>query len=328
MSNELVVIEKENALELFTNKDKFELLLENLESKLVDFDHDMSTGVSRKRTASFAAAFAKTKTYIDGEGKKLVDDLKKLPKEIDSTRKMCRDRLDEMKVKARQPLTEWEAEQESIKAEQERQDLIKIIDSDFDNAKEMMIEHFAILERKEAERKAAEEKARIEYEERIQREAKENAEREAQLEIERQARKAALDIERAELERKQAIERQAQLEREAQESARRAELEKQRQIELEEQRKIQEEQRLRQEEMSRLQAIEQARIDEINRQNAEKLAQEEEYRKREENKRHVGAIRKQSKEALMREVGVDEETAKAIVMAIIKGSIPNVKINY
>ncbi len=44
------------------------------------------------------------------------------------------------------------------------------------------------------------------------------------------------------------------------------------------------------------------------------------------NKKHIGKIRKEAKESLMSHV--DEKAAKAIVMAITRGEIANVTINY
>lgn len=49
--------------------------------------------------------------------------------------------------------------------------------------------------------------------------------------------------------------------------------------------------------------------------------------KREANTKHIGKIRKEAKEAIMK-LGGDEALAKSIVMAISNGIIPNVVINY
>lgn len=73
-------------------------------------------------------------------------------------------------------------------------------------------------------------------------------------------------------------------------------------------------------------AAAQAKQDELDRQAKEKADAQAEQERREANKRHVGGIRKQAKESLMK--FVDEKTAKAIVMAIHAGDIENVTINY
>tara|TARA_R110000851_G_scaffold154024_1_gene296128 strand:+ start:640 stop:1662 length:1023 start_codon:yes stop_codon:yes gene_type:complete len=55
--------------------------------------------------------------------------------------------------------------------------------------------------------------------------------------------------------------------------------------------------------------------------------EQEAVEKRESNKRHVGVIRKAAKESLMA-AGLDEATAKIVVMAINDGLIANISISY
>ncbi len=50
--------------------------------------------------------------------------------------------------------------------------------------------------------------------------------------------------------------------------------------------------------------------------------------KREVNNRHVGAVRKAAKEALLNIDGITEKVAKEVIMAITNGCIPAVKISY
>lgn len=49
---------------------------------------------------------ARSKTYIDNAGKDLVAELKALPKQIDESRRIVRERLDALKDEVRRPLTE------------------------------------------------------------------------------------------------------------------------------------------------------------------------------------------------------------------------------
>jgi hypothetical protein len=70
-------------------------------------------------------------------------------------------------------------------------------------------------------------------------------------------------------------------------------------------------------------ALEQERY--IQEANANRIKQE--AAKREADKAHVGGVRKAAKESLM-ERGLDEATAKLVVMAIHAGLIANVTINY
>lgn len=172
---DLVVIEKANAMTVFQSADQIEEILQKVEREVMSFVPDITTAKGRKEIASLAYKVAQTKTYLDGLGKDLVAELKEIPKLIDANRKTVRDRLDELKAKARQPLTDYEEEQARIKAEAEAK---------------------AAAERAERER--------IEGEQRAQREAKEaaeRAEREKQAAIEAERRKAQ---EEAELIRREA----------------------------------------------------------------------------------------------------------------------------
>jgi len=72
---------------------------------------DLSTDAGRKATASVAYQVAKCKTRLDDTGKELVDELKALPKAIDINRKAMRDELDALRDEVRRPLTDWEADQ-------------------------------------------------------------------------------------------------------------------------------------------------------------------------------------------------------------------------
>lgn len=61
---------------------------------------------------------------------------------------------------------------------------------------------------------------------------------------------------------------------------------------------------------------------------ADRLAEEEEAKKREANTRHKGLINRGIVEAIQELAMIDEAGAKAIVKAIAKGEIKNVSINY
>lgn len=320
MSNELVVIEPKNVLTLFTETDQLEEIIKQVEMEVATFEHDLSNDARRKKTASLARKVASTKTYLDGLGKDLVADWKAKSKAVDANRKMMRDRMDELRDKARKPLTDWEEEQKRIEEEnrlaEEAEKLRQQVEADHEIALLLNEKFDRELEEKrkaeeeaERQRKEAEEKARIERERQIAEEARIKAEQEAK---ERE--------ERLERERKEAIQREEQAKRDAiaAEERRKAQEE-----ENERQRKIAEEKAKRDAE----EAAERARQAEIQRQHEEQERQRKEQEQREANKRHIGVIRKAAKESLMA-LGLDEEKAKEIVLAIHNGQVANVKINY
>lgn len=166
---DLVVIEKANAMTVFQSADQIEEILQKVEREVMSFVPDITTAKGRKEIASLAYKVAQTKTYLDGLGKDLVAELKEIPKLIDANRKTVRDRLDELKAKARQPLTDYEEEQARIKAEEEAkaaaEALAKQIESDHEIA--ILMDREFDRKREEARLKAKQEKR--EHEERLKR---------------------------------------------------------------------------------------------------------------------------------------------------------------
>ncbi|HCO0598003.1 TPA: cell envelope biogenesis protein TolA [Escherichia coli] len=301
---DLVVIEKANAMTVFQSADQIEEILQRVEREVMSFVPDITTAKGRKEIASLAYKVAQTKTYLDGLGKDLVAELKEIPKLIDANRKTVRDRLDELKSKARQPLTDYEEEQARIKAEEEAkaaaEALAKQIESDHEIA--ILMDREFDRQREEARLKAEQEKR--EHEERLKREAEEKARAEAEA-------KAA--AERAERER---IEAEQRAQREAKEAAERAEREKQAAIEAERRKAQEEAERIRRE----AEAKEQARIAEEKR-----IKEEEECRAKD--KAHRKEVNNKILADLIK-VGASEDVAKNIITAIVKGEVFATKITY
>lgn len=339
---DLVVIEKTNALAVFTSQEQLDPLIEAIEKEARSLVPDLSTKKGRDAIASMAHKVARSKTYIDNAGKDLVAELKALPKQIDESRRLVRERLDALKDEVRRPLTEWEAEQERLKAEEamnamheealvmnENIDLQRAIQYESDHEMALLMNEKIDREREEARQKA--EQAKREHEERIKREAEEKARREAdeaaKREIEAAAareREATLAKERAEREAKELaekaerdrIEAEQRAEREKKEAAERAEREKQEAI-AEEQRKAHEEaERIKRENEQK----EQARLAE------EKRIKDEEAR-RAADKEHRKTINNKALQDLIA-AGVPEECAKLCITEIAKGNITAISINY
>lgn len=339
---DLVVIEKTNALAVFTNQEQLDPLIEAIEKEARSLVPDLSTKKGRDAIASMAHKVARSKTYIDNAGKDLVAELKALPKQIDESRRLVRERLDALKDEVRRPLTEWEAEQERIKAEEAMNAMHEealVMNAEFDRQRAAKIEadhEMALLmnekidrDREEARQKA--EQAKREHEERIKREAEEKARREAdeaaKREIEAAAareREATLAKERAEREAKELaekaehdrIEAEQRAEREKKEALAKAERER---IAAEEKAKREKEEAI-QRERAAAEAREQARLAE------EKRIKDEEAR-RAADKEHRKIINNKALQDLIA-AGVPEECAKLCIMAIAKGNITAISINY
>lgn len=85
---DLVVIEKKNAMAVFTNNDQLDPLIEAIEKEARSLVPDVTTKKGRDAIASMAHKVARSKTYIDNAGKDLVAELKALPKQIDESRRV------------------------------------------------------------------------------------------------------------------------------------------------------------------------------------------------------------------------------------------------
>ena len=318
---DLVVIEKKNAMAVFTNNDQLDPLIEAIEKEARSLVPDVTTKKGRDAIASMAHKVARSKTYIDNAGKDLVAELKALPKQIDESRRVVRERLDALKDEVRRPLTEWEAEQERIKAEEAMNALhaeALAMNEDFDRQLEARIEsdhEMALLmndafDREQAEKKAESERQRIAREEEIKRQAEEKAKREA-------AEQAQREIDAAAAREREAILAKERAEREQREAAGRAEREKQAAVEAERRKAQEEADRIRREAEQR----EQARL-------AEERRKADEQARREADVKHRKAVGTEIVKALLANTSLTRDQAIEVLTAVKDGRIPHTGISY
>jgi len=305
----LITYEETTALAAFTSDEGLDPYIKQAEDIVSGFDHDLSTAAGRKRTASLAAKVAKLKVKLDELGKDLVSDWKTKAKAVDKNRKAMRDSLDELKVEARKPLTEWEDEQARIEAEkaakEEAEKLLAQLNTDHELA--LLMDEKVTAELEEAARLA--EEARIEAEDKIRREAAEAA----RIEAEDKAK-----AEREKLEREKA---------EAEAATKEADRQR---IAAEERAKLEAEQAERNRAEAKREA-DQAVIDEADRVRQEQKDKEEaerlEKEKRESNKRHAKKINNQAVDCFVAN-GFSKDEAIKIVTLIAKKEVTNIVINY
>lgn len=317
---DLVVIEKQNAMAVFTTKEQLDPIIEAIEKEARSLVPDVSTSKGRDAIASMAHKVARSKTYIDNAGKDLVAELKALPKQIDESRRIVRERLDALKDEVRRPLTEWEAEQERIKAEEamsamHAEALEMNIKFDQELAAKFEADHeMALLMNKDIDRDREEqrrlaEQAQREREERLKQEAAEQARRDAEAkhkaEIEAAARREAEEKARAELAERQRIEAEQRAAREKQEAEERARREKEEAVAAE---------RRRQEE------AEAARL-------AEEQRKAEEEARRAADKEHRRTVNRRVIADLIAQ-GIPEEFAQKALLAIAGGKVQDAHIKY
>ena len=329
---DLVVIEKQNAMAVFTTKEQLDPIIEQIEKEARSLVPDVSTRKGRDAIASMAHKVARSKTYIDNAGKDLVAELKALPKQIDESRRVVRERLDALKDEVRRPLTEWEAEQERLKAEEAMNAMhaeALEMNDEFDRqlAARIAADHeMALLmndafDRECEEQRRQAEQAQRERDEQLQREAAEKAQREAEArhraEIEAAARREAEVKARAEAAERQRIEAEQRAQREAEEARLRAEREKQAAIAAE-QRKAQEEaDRIKRE----AEAKEAARL-------AEEQRIADETAKREADVKHRKTVGTEIVNALLANTSLTREQAIEVLTALKDRLVPRAKIHY
>lgn len=318
---DLVVIEKKNAMAVFTNNDQLDPLIEAIEKEARSLVPDVTTKKGRDAIASMAHKVARSKTYIDNAGKDLVAELKALPKQIDESRRVVRERLDALKDEVRRPLTEWEAEQERIKAEEAMNALhaeALAMNEDFDRQLAARIEsdhEMALLmndafDREQADKAAEAERQRIAHEEEIKRLA---------------AAAAAREVEqRAQREREEAAHREAVLKAQAEQAERdriaaeqKAEAEKKAAVEAERRKAQEEADRIRREAEQR----EQARL-------AEEKRKADEQARREADVKHRKAVGTEIVKALMANTSLTRDQAIEVLTAVKDGRIPHTGISY
>lgn len=318
---DLVVIEKSSAMAVFTNNEQLDPIIEKIEKEARSLVPDVSTKKGRDAIASMAHKVARSKTYIDNAGKDLVAELKALPKQIDESRRIVRERLDALKDEVRRPLTEWEAEQERIKAEEAAKIKAEEDRKKFESDHEIALLMNDAFDRELAEKKAEEERQRIAHEEELKRQAAEQAKREAE-------EKAAAELAAAKKREEDAIAARAQAEllakqereraeQQAKDAAAKAEAEKKAAIEAE-QRKAQEEadrikREAKQKEAARL--AEEKRID-------------DEKAKREADVKHRKAVGTEIVNALTANTSISRDQAIEVLKALMDGLVPRTQINY
>jgi len=318
--SELAIIEikPEQAPALYV-PNGLEMFLEQIRAEVNEVP-DLSTAKGRARVASLSALVSRSKTAIEKPGRDYLRHLKEAVKPAEAELRRFVTACDELRDEVRRPLTEWEAEQERIAAENKmnawHEEALEM-NADFDRQFAARIEsdhEIALMmnekhDRDREEARAEAERKRIAHEEELKSLAAEQARRDAEAAAQRDREEAArreaelkAAAERAERER---IETQQRAEREKKEAAERAERDKQEAIAAE---------RRRQEEAE---ADRQAE--------AKRIADEE--AKRSADKEHRRTINRKVIADLVAQ-GIEESVAKDVVCAVATNKIEFLTIKY
>lgn len=282
---------------------------------------DLTTKKGRDRVASLAAQVSRSKTAIEKPGREYLKRLKEAVRPAEAEIKRFVDACDELRDATRKPLTEWEAEQERIKAEEAMLALhveALAMNENFDRRLAARIEsdhEMALLmndafDREQADKAAEAERQRIAHEEEIKRLA---------------AAAAAREVEqRAQREREEAAHREAVLKAQAEQAERdriaaeqKAEADKQAAIEAERRKAQEEADRIRREAEQR----EQARL-------AEDKRKADEQARREADVKHRKAVGTEIVKALLANTSLTRDQAIEVLTAVKDGRIPHTGISY
>lgn len=350
---DITAVVGENPGSVLLDEDLYARFLEQLKRDVNAFVPDLSTATSRKKITSEAFRITRFKTSIDEAGKKLNEDARKQINVVDAKRRTVKADLDALAEEARRPLTKWE-EQEAARVDYCKSILKSIEDcgngfiggepqpfgvlfreldekivinaelGEFEEqarvahriAKDKLTAAFEAHKRAEADRIELE-RLRAEKEERDRAEA-------LRLEQERIAREAA-ERERMAKERleREAAEQKAREERVAQAAREQAERAAKEAVDRAE--------REAHAAIAKAEAEAKAVRDAAERAEEQRQAaarrEQEEREARERDRDHRSRLMGEAKQALIAN-GVKEEAAKKIVLAIIAGEIPHVKMEF
>ncbi|HAS0803378.1 TPA: hypothetical protein JAX15_003765 [Enterobacter roggenkampii] len=332
---DLVVIEKQNAMAVFTTKEQLDTIIEAIEKEARSLVPDVSTRKGRDAIASMAHKVARSKTYIDNAGKDLVAELKALPKQIDESRRIVRERLDALKDEVRKPLTDWE------NAESARKDALQQRLADLRSLADVIDGVGSYLPSVEIQQRIESAKA-VALDESWQEAAAEAGvakdatiqQLESALIVAKQREHEAAELERLrkEAEEKARLEREENIRREAAELARRdAEAKHKAEIEAAARREAEEKARAELAEREKAAAVEAERL-KARQAEEKRLAEEkriaDEQAKREADVMHRKMVGTNIVNALTSNTSLTREQAIEVLTALKDDLIPCAKIHY
>lgn len=112
----VVVADKEGLQEFFAEQKNLETLYAAVEKKALGLVADTSTKEGRSQIKTAARQLASVKTKVDDIGKQVVAELKALPKVIDANRKTFREKMEALQDEIRKPVTEIEEREKAVEA--------------------------------------------------------------------------------------------------------------------------------------------------------------------------------------------------------------------
>lgn len=107
--NQLLIPEINIVTAAYESDEKLIAIIETIEKECLSEVMTVETKAGRDRIKSQAYKISRSKTAMDEVGKGLTDEANKLIKMVNARRNIVKDRMDALRDKVRQPLTDWEA---------------------------------------------------------------------------------------------------------------------------------------------------------------------------------------------------------------------------
>lgn len=345
---ELMVLssDKKSIEKVFIEGQDIDSTIAKIRDEAKNLPVDMTVRKNREEVASFAYKIARSKTAVDKVGAALSAEYKEIPKKIDANRRVYKEAFERLQEEVRSPLNQWEQEEKERKMAHESK--IEWLNNWNDQLEHAPSE---IIKQRMAEVEAVElGEPWQEYEAEAAR-AKDAAltglrDLLAVTEL-REAEHAELERLRQEAAEREQKDREERIAREAADKARQEQAEAlakaQAEKELAEQRRIAAEKQAEADRIAAEQKAEQERIEaqarakqqaeaaaqaERDRIAAEQAKAEEEKAAREADREHQGNVNRAAMEAIQQAGSLTDEQARAVIVAIIKGEVPSVTINY
>jgi len=202
--NDLIEVKNKTVLDAFISKKGLDPILKEATDIVTCFEHDMTSLKGRNRTKALANNIAKFKVRVDDLGKGLTEEWRQQTKLVNDSRAKIRASLEDLKIVARQPLTEWEDTQAKIEQDRAEKEAAEkaAVQFEADHEIGILLNEKHNRDAEDAAQKAAEEAAAaLAIEEKKQAERYERIASEA---VELAKKKAKKKAKREEEERKQA----------------------------------------------------------------------------------------------------------------------------
>lgn len=308
---------------VYQDKDIVEQLYAALEAEIKAHPVDLTTAKGRAAITTLSGSISTRRAMTEKAGLALTEFHRKETKKVNEVKTAVLAKLAEYRDLARKPLTDWE------KIEDARKGAItdaRVLFSDATNMRGDMADALGYLERVKAIEIKADVFLDMEDTARTEQAAAITA---LEATIARLKQEAA---DREELDRLRAEKLESERAAAEAETKRQAEAEAQKRIDdaakAAAERAAEDERRTAQ---AAIDAANKAAAEaqaELDRQAAEKAEAERQEALREADIKHRGKIMGETKRALMKHGGIEEEAAKTIVLAIIAGSVPNVTLRF